>query len=545
MAKLRFAALAAVALLAGCTGGGTSHAVPPAHTAPAGNTTVALSLMIPHVVAAHDRTPRYLSAATKSVFATVNGGTPLGFDATPGSPNCTAGTSGTTCTFSLVAPIAFDSFAVAAYDMPRTPSGAAQGNVLSEGTIQVFINEGTDNQLQLSLSGKVATVTLDIPDQHPWFWCFRFIGGNVVAKDAAGYTIVGTYDAPIALKLTPYTLNWLLPYPVRTSSDGLGQLAFTGNPAGPVTLTATAANNATDSKLLTPVVQPGTVVVSAPDINPFVDVPYNRAPSVNNPGGLVMLDGLFATPRAVAFDGAGNVYMTDNGPKSSSSSPNGPAVWAFPAGYCSRCSVQPVVLPFAAFGDGTPLVVATDAANNVLYVATASAIYRFALPLTSSSTPVATIAGPTTGLAGITGIAVGANELAVSTSAPSLETFAKNASGDAAPQRTIAGATTTLQTPHGLAYDASGKLWVADAAGNDVAAFAPAANGNTAPSSALAGSATALNAPQGVAFDRTGVIYVVDHSGRTHLYAAGATGNAAPQGSTSGATSANGIAVMP
>lgn len=547
MAQLKLAALAALAVLAGCTGGGTSRALTPARTAPAASATVALSLLIPRAPSAAARSARYISAGTKSVVVTVNGGAPQGFDVYPGAPNCSTGANGTTCTMSVIAPIinGFDTLAIAAYDQPRAASGAGQGNVLSDGSIQIIVLEGTDNKVQLSLGGSVATLALNIPDPHPWYWVNRPIDGNLDAKDAAGYTIIGYYDAKITMTLTPMSGWWQNAPPIQSSYDGLHYLYFLGGPSGPVTVKVTAANGASASQLLTPVVESGTVAVTAPDRNITVDVPYNRTLPFNVVS-TTTLYGAFDTPRASAFDASGNVYMTDNGTKSANA-PAGPAVWMFQAGYCYGCigATSPVVLGSTAFGGDKPLVVAADAPNNVLYVATATAIYRFALPLTASSVPAATISGPATGLAGITGIAVGANELAVSMSTPSLETFAKNASGNAAPQRTIAGAVTTLQTPGGLAYDASGNLWVADAAGNGVAVFAPAANGNTAPSSALAGSATALNAPQGVAFDRTGVIYVADHSGRTHLYAAGATGNSAPQGATSGATSANGIAVMP
>ena len=51
--------------------------------------------------------------------------------------------------------------------------------------------------------------------------------------------------------------------------------------------------------------------------------------------------------------------------------------------------------------------------------------------------------------------------------------------------------------------------------------------------------------PVGVAFDHTGALYVVDHSRLVHIYAAGASGNVAPQASATGSTTASGLAVMP
>ena len=371
------------------------------------------------------------------------------------------------------------------------------------------------------------------------------LDGNVVAKDAAGYTIVGYYDDKIVLTSSLFSPNFIGGLNMTSSFDGLKGFGYGGGPGGSFTVTVKAANGATDSKTLTPVVESGTVAVTAPNINVYVDVPYNRTLPYNVISTTTMY-GLFATPRASAFDAAGTLYMTDNGAKSSGS-PSGPAVWAFPAGYCycNGAAPHPVIRDAAAFGGDAPLVLGTDAANNVLYVGTANAIYGFALPLTASSTPVTTIAGAATGLANITGLAVGTSEIAVSMGNASVTTFAKTANGNVAPQRVIAGSATTLQSPQGLAFDASGSLWVADATANTVTAFSPGANGNAAPSTSLAGSATALNAPQGVAFDHTGAIYVVDHSNRTHIYAAGASGNATQQSFTFGATAANGLAVFP
>jgi hypothetical protein len=547
MAQLKLAVLASLALAAGCGGGaGTTHPVVPARTT-SGNATIALSLLIPRAPAAHARTARYLSVATKSIVVTVNGGAPQGFDVTPNSPNCTAGANGTTCTMSVIATItnSFTTLSVAAYDQPRAADGTGQGNVLSDGSVQIIVIEGSDNKVQMSLGGKVATLALTIPNLHPWYWVGRAIDGNVVAKDAAGYTIVGYYDDKIVLTSSLFGPGFIGGLNITSSYDGLKGISYSGTPTPPITVTVKAANGATDSKVLTPVVQSGTVAFTAPDLNITVDVPYNRTLSYNVYDTTTMF-GLFATPRASAFDGAGNLYMTDNGPKSSSS-PAGPAVWVFPAGYCycNGAAPNPVIRDAAAFGNVAPLVLASDAANNVLYVATANAIYGFALPLTASSTPTTTISGGATGLANVTGLAVGASELAVSLGNASVATFAKNANGNATPQRVIAGSATTLQSPQGLTFDGTGNLWVADAAGNDVASFAPSANGNAAPSTSLAGSATALNAPQGVAFDHTGTMYVVDHSGKTHTYAPGATGNVAQQSFTFGWKNANALAVFP
>jgi hypothetical protein len=85
-----------------------------------------------------------------------------------------------------------DSFTVKTFDQP---DGA--GNVLSDGTVTGTVVQGQANSFPLTLSGNVASFTLIASDAYPQ------IGGTTVitaqAKDAAGNTIIGTYDAPIAL----------------------------------------------------------------------------------------------------------------------------------------------------------------------------------------------------------------------------------------------------------------------------------------------------------------------------------------------------------
>src|SRR4051812_2466989 len=55
------------------------------------------------------------------------------------------------------------------------------------------------------------------------------------------------------------------------------------------------------------------------------------------------------------------------------------------------------------------------------------------------------------------------------------------------------------------------------------------ADGNPAPFATLSGAATGLSAPTGIALSRTGQLFVADRdSNRVTVYAAGASGNAAP-----------------
>ncbi len=62
--------------------------------------------------------------------------------------------------------------------------------------------------------------------------------------------------------------------------------------------------------------------------------------------------------------------------------------------------------------------------------------------------------------------------------------------------------------PFGLAFDASGNLFVSNAGGTTVSKFAP---GATTPSATLTG----VNGPYGMAFDSSGNLYVASYSSNT------------------------------
>ena len=86
-----------------------------------------------------------------------------------------------------------------------------------------------------------------------------------------------------------------------------------------------------------------------------------------------------------------------------------------------------------------------------------------------------------------------------------------SASGFVAPQVVISSLGSTLQNPAGIAFDADGNLWVANASNQTVVAFTPAqlaTSGSPAPQVVLSTNA-ALGNPVGLAFDTDGAMWVV------------------------------------
>jgi hypothetical protein len=121
-----------------------------------GRTNVKVTMRIPrrnpHESAVAQRHPATISPATTSVSISVNGAAATVFNTTPTSSGCSAGSSGTTCTFSVGAPIGTDAFKVTTY------SGVnAGGSILDQGTAVVKIVAGTANSPAVKLGPVVST----------------------------------------------------------------------------------------------------------------------------------------------------------------------------------------------------------------------------------------------------------------------------------------------------------------------------------------------------------------------------------------------------
>jgi 6-phosphogluconolactonase (cycloisomerase 2 family) len=163
----------------------------------------------------------------------------------------------------------------------------------------------------------------------------------------------------------------------------------------------------------------------------------------------------------------------------------------------------------------------------------------YAAGATGDTAPAAAITGSNTGLKSPSGIAVdGTGRLYVTnTGDSSIKIYAAGATGNVAPVATIAGNTPGLVNPAYPTFDAAGRLYVANTGAGNITVFAPGATGNATPTAIVAGSNTGLNGMQGIAVDAGGQLYAnnrgddprVGVADRTiTVYAAGATGNAAP-----------------
>ena len=165
----------------------------------------------------------------------------------------------------------------------------------------------------------------------------------------------------------------------------------------------------------------------------------------------------------------------------------------------------------------------TNSANN--------SVTEYAPGATGNATPIATIAGAGTGLSVPSGIAVDpfGDVYVANHQLWTVTEYAPGATGNATPIATIAGPATGLLSPEGLALNTAGDLLVANYGANSVTEYAPGTTGNTAPIARISGAATGLSSPFGVAVNAAGQVLVSNAATNTVTeYAAGATGNTAP-----------------
>jgi sugar lactone lactonase YvrE len=219
--------------------------------------------------------------------------------------------------------------------------------------------------------------------------------------------------------------------------------------------------------------------------------------------------------RGVAFDASGNLWVTLSGNN---------AVVEYTAGQLSASGTPtPAVTLSATAGSlSGPRALAFDASGN-LWVANSSGptLVAFTVSQLASSgspTPAVTLSASSGSLNMPVGLAFDAsgNLWVANDGNASVVEFTVSqlaSSGSPTPAVTLSATAGSLDGPFGLAFDASGNLWVASVGDNTVAEFAPsqlAATGSPTPAVTLSATAGSLNEPGGVAFDASGDLWVVN-----------------------------------
>ena len=253
-------------------------------------------------------------------------------------------------------------------------------------------------------------------------------------------------------------------------------------------------------------------------------------------------------PSGIAVDPAGRVYVAQSQGMNS--------ILTYAPGATGNAA--PVdVISGSKTGLSYPQGVALDAAgrlyvtNIIPYPANVPSITVYAPGASGNASPVATIQGSNTGLGTPQDIAVDAQGrvYVANGGGGSVTVYAPGANGNVSPIASISGSNTGLTEPIGIAVDGTGKIYVSNflACGYDIASqgiqvFAAGANGNATPIASIKGSNTGLDGAYGLAVDAAGRLYVANATacsammsipsppslGGITVYAPGATGNVPP-----------------
>jgi len=242
---------------------------------------------------------------------------------------------------------------------------------------------------------------------------------------------------------------------------------------------------------------------------------------------------------SLALDGFGNIYVSNFANSS---------VTVF---FRNALGDAPPVRTIAGIGAGTifPFGLATDSTGNLHILSLGSGIAtKETVRITvhgpddfGNAPPLRTLSrihlGPDLESGDvsflISGIAVDSHDnLYFCQSSPgAISVYRPGARDPDRPFRTITGANTGLQAPHGMDFDDSNNLYVAN--GHSILVFGPGAHGNVAPIRTIKGPHTGLTNCTSIAVDPTGVVYAgnlfpQDEDGHITVHAPGANGDAAP-----------------
>jgi hypothetical protein len=237
------------ALVASCGGGGTASPPIPAASVPDNGGTqpayVRFQIVLPPPHAARNAKKRPLFQApgeTQSigiVLTSVNGtahsGTAQTFDISSSAPGCTAASGTITCDATVTGVAGTDAFTVTSYAQPD-----GKGIIIAKGTAQVAAIGGQTVPAPITLSGTVASVSLQITGIYVVGQA-TMVPVTVIAKDADGATIMGTYDRLIQLSDSDVSgITKLSTSEIGDSSTAADvALFYTGAPlASPVTISA-------------------------------------------------------------------------------------------------------------------------------------------------------------------------------------------------------------------------------------------------------------------------------------------------------------------
>ena len=508
------ACLAAVlfaASLTSCGGGGTSTPRT-AGSAPGQTPSVQIRIVVPRTeTSSLVRRPKFVSPGIASVSIAVNTNSqPTIANISATSPSCTSTSTGITCIVAMTALAGTDTFTITAYDQPN-----AQGNVLSIGTAVVTIVPGT-NTVNVTLNGVVTSISLTLTVALLATGTPTTTTLVLQAMDAQGNTIVGPgnySDAngnPLAITVTDSdtsgatTINGAKSAKVTSPSNATLTVQSNGSaPNGTtVTFSATATGITTASALLG-LATPGSTLYVLDGDNDQINA--YMATSNGNVAPLRTILPTLAQPGELAYDSAGNIYITDDNGNTNGVYEERVQVYA-PNASGNAAPIRSIAGP--ATGLNGVYGIAVDA-NGYVWVANYQSGSILSRPRFGGSNTLSRLRADRT-----LRRAQNARRTPQTINPPFIAAFSPGANGNVAPVGLIQGSTALSISPNeSLAFDPQGNLWLSG--GTVLRAFSAAqlatvlSNGlgspyNTAPAITISGFAGTTYA---VTFDAAGTMY--------------------------------------
>jgi sugar lactone lactonase YvrE len=199
-----------------------------------------------------------------------------------------------------------------------------------------------------------------------------------------------------------------------------------------------------------------------------------------------------------------------------------PRVVEFTAAQLASGTPTPAVT-ITSGSTGSNIGVAFDASGNLWVASNGSVVEYAGSQLGKSGSPNATVSLSGGSISSPEGLAFDASgnlwiANAGNSTVAELTTTQLTASGSPTASVIISAPGSALTRPVGLAFDASGDLWVSNSTPNTVVEYTPvqlAATGDPAPAVKLSSVAMSLSAPQFLAFDGAGNLWVANGEGLT------------------------------
>jgi len=397
---------------------------------------------------------KYVSYATRSVTIGLTG-------STTATRTIDVNSAQAAYTLAIKAFAGSNTFTVNLYDNIH-----GTGNLLSTAQVTTTLAVNAPNTVNVTTAGVPASIQLQMDNPAP----FKGIAANyqlaVVAVDAGGSTIVGTYAQPINLTNSDTTGAVVLGSSLVTTSGSV-MVTYNGANIGAVTLGATSSGVASGN-------------ITSATITPVLRVNGGVVTTLAGQAAAGLLDGTgtgarFAGPGGVVVDGSGNIYVAD-----------------YNASAIRKVTAAGVVTTIggdgtAGFADGIgtgalfnlPFGMSIGTAGNVFVADTVNNRIREITP----ADVISTIAG---------------------------QTPIGTANGT--------GSQAQFYWPNGLVVDGTGDIYVADTSNNLIRLVTPGGvvttfAGQTTPGTADGtGTNAQFKCPTGIAIDGTGNLYIADYS---------------------------------